>query len=290
METNTAPVTTEAAPTETQTEAPVETQTPAQTALKKKYKLQVDGEEFEEEVDLSDEEGLKKKFQLAAAAKKRMSEASTIKAQALQLINSFKNGDMSILKSHPKGREIAEAFLLSQIEDEMLTQEQKDQRAREAKLKSYEEREAKEEEAKKSQAQLQRENEIAQDFQKTIIEAIGKAGLPKSHELVRRMAGLLQKNLKLGLDLTPDELAQEVKNETTATLKSILKNATGAQLIEMFGPELAKQIRKHDIEVLKGKQAGGTTSRTPAADIPKPEKGYLTTDEWKAELEKRIKS
>lgn len=43
--------------------------------MKKKFQLKVDGEDIEEEVDFSDEEGMKSRLQLARAAKKRMAEA-----------------------------------------------------------------------------------------------------------------------------------------------------------------------------------------------------------------------
>lgn len=289
METNTAPVS-EVSTTETaQPEAKTEVQAPP--SFKEKFKLKVDGEEVEEEVDWNDKATLTKKLQLARAAEKRMGEASKVKTQALQIMKAYESGDMSILKNHPKGREIAEAFLLSQLEDEMLTPEQKTQREREAKLKKYEEKDLKDQEDQKTQAQTKREAELAQGFQKTIIDAIEKTGLPKSPDLVKRMAGLMQKNLKLGLELTAEELAAEVKTDTLSILKSVVGSATGAQLIEMFGPDLAKQIRKHDIETLKSKQVNGFTPKK--TDIPQnetPQKGYMTTDEWKADLERRVKS
>lgn len=293
METTTA---TEAAPatTETTETAPqAETQpTPTQVqAAKERLKLQVDGQEIEKEVDWNDKESLKKELQLAAAAKKRMGEAGSLKNQALQIIKAFESGDHSILAKHPKGREIAEAFLMAQIQEEGLTQAEKDQRAKDKELEEWRNKDKTAKEKEQQAAQAKRETELIQSFQKTIIDAIDKTGLPKSPELVKRMAGLLQKNLKLGLDLTADELAVEVKNETTGMLKAILGNATGAQLIEMFGPEIAKQIRKHDIETLKAKANLPPAGKKPEVVVnEQPKKGYMTPDEWKEEIARRVQS
>jgi hypothetical protein len=289
METNTAPVS-EVSSTETaQPETKAESQAPAQS-FKEKFKLKVDGEEIEEEIDWNDKATLTKKLQLARAAEKRMGEAGSVKAQALQIIKAFESGDISLLQKHPKGREIAEAFLMSQIESEMLTPEQKKAREDETELQRYRREEKERKDGEISAAQAKRESELAQGFQKTIIDAIEKTGLPKSTELVKRMAGLLLKNNKLGLDLTADELAAEVKTETTGLLKSIVGQATGAQLIEMFGPELAKQIRKHDIDNLKAKQFGQPNKSSNPPPPATPAKGFLTTDEWKADLDNRIKN
>lgn len=290
----TTTTTTEATQNQTTETAPAKQNEPAATttqAAKEKLKLLVDGQEIEREIDWNDRESLKKELQLAAAAKKRMGEAGTLKTQAMQIMKAWESGDHSILAKHPKGREIAEAFLMSQIEAESLTPEQKLQKEKDERLKRFEDKEKQEEEGKKSAAQQKRETELIQSFQKTIIDAIDKTGLPKSPDLVKRMAGLLQKNLKLGIDLSPEDLAQEVKSETMGMLKAVMGNATGAQLIEMFGPDLAKQIRKHDIENLKAKANGGFPPKKDELPPPaKPEKGYMTTDEWKADLEKRIQN
>jgi len=62
-------------------EAAAEELTPKQVQeLKKKLKIKVDGEEFEEELDFNDEEGLKRHIQKAKAFDKRAKEFSKYKA------------------------------------------------------------------------------------------------------------------------------------------------------------------------------------------------------------------
>ena len=263
--------------------------TPSQ---KKKLMLKVDGEEFEEEIDFNDEDGLRKKLQLARAAEKRMNEAKTAKAKAFEIIKAFEEDPKNVFKRlGPKGREAAEAFLLEQIQEEMLDPKDKELRD----LKKYkEEMEAERErtKAEKEKAALvEQELRYAQEFQSTIIGALEKTGLPKSPELVKRMASVMAKNLDLGIELTAEELASEVRSEIQGLLKSIVKDADGDHLLGLFGEDIATKIRKSDLRKLQEKQSSVFQSpRATSAPAAKKQEGKpLTIDEWKRQLEERIK-
>lgn len=268
-----------------QAEAP----TPAQ---KKKLMLKVDGEEFEEEIDFNDEDGLRKKLQLARAAEKRMNEAKSAKAKAFEIIKAFEEDPKNIFKRlGPKGREAAEAFLLEQIQEEMLDPKDKELRD----LKKYkEEMEAEREKTKaeKEKAALaEQEARYAQEFQSTIIGALEKSGLPKSPDLVKRMASVMAKNLDLGIELTAEELASEVRSEIQGLLKSIVKDADGDHLLGLFGEDIATKIRKSDLRKLQEKQSAVFQSpKSVSASAPRKQEGRpMSMEEWKKQLEERIK-
>lgn len=286
--------------TETTTEAPQdatvaakESETPQPTPSQlRKYKLKVDGEEFEEEIDLNDESAITTKLQLAAAAKKRMTEAVDQKRKAYEIIKAFEDNPETMLQRlGPKGREIAEKFLLEQIKGEMLSPEEKEMlELREFKKKHTEELEKKKQ-LEEMTAREKQEYQIAQDFQTTIIGALQKTGLPKSPELVKRTAYILKKNLELGLDLTADQLAAEVKMETLGYLKSIVGDADGESLLNLLGTDMAKKIRMYDVQKLKEKQ-GEIFQRQNTKSVSKPreETRPMSVDEWKEEIERRVRS
>lgn len=264
-------------------------QAQSQTAPQiKKFKLKVDGDDFEEEIDLSNEAELVKRFQLAKAAEKRISQSKAEKQKAMEILKAFEDG--TLLKKHPKSRELAEKFLLEQLEDEMLTPEQKEYKQ----LKAFKEQKEREEaESKKAEAEAiakQREQSIAQQFQKTIIDALDKSGLPKTPDLAKRMATIMKKNLDLGLDLTSDDLVAEVKSEANAMLKALVGSASGDQLIALLGEDVAKKIRAYDVQRLKS-QTGTQPKKEPSVKSPKSEDGRpLTLDEWKEQVRQRVKS
>lgn len=278
---------------ETSTELKVE-ETPAQVqANKKKYMLKVDGEDIEEEIDLNDDVGMTKRLQMARAAEKRMKSAATEKQKAFEIIKAFESDPESMLKRlGPKGREIAEKFLLAQIQDDMLTPEEKEFRQLKQENETYKQKEAREKEERAQAEQQKKEYEYAQTFQATIISALEKSGLPKTAVNVKRMASVMSKNLEYGLELTPDDLATEVFNERSEELKAIIKDADGDQLIKMFGEEMANKIRRSDLKKLQERQGQvfQPGKRTNSGSAPGPKsKGYTTMDEWKEQIERNIK-
>ena len=261
-------------------------------SLKERFKLTVDGEEFEEELDWNDKESVKNRLQLAAAAKKRMSEANEAKKKAYEIVSQFEKDPEGMLKRlGPKGREIAEKYLLEQIKEDMLTAEEKDQRAKLTRLEQLEKQEKEREEKAKAEAEAKKEFELAQNYQNTIIQALDKSGLPKSPELVKRMAKIMHINLDYGLVLTPEELSQELKKEVTGLLKSVIGSSDGDQLIALFGEDVAKKIRMSDVKKLKEKQSM-LFSETPNTNQNPPsakENGKpMTMEEWKESINRRI--
>ena len=266
-------------------------ETPTQE-MKRKYKLKVDGQEFEEEIDLNDEEGMKRRLQLSRAADKRMSEAKADKKKAFDIIKAFEEDPESMLKRlGPKGREIAEKYLLSQIQDEMMSKEEKELRDLRRENETFKQAQEREKKDRESQAISKKEHEYAESFQQTIITALNKSGLPKTPELVKRMANVMAKNLEHGLELTPDDLVIEVKNDITALLKSVIGDADGEHLVAMFGEDVANKIRRSDIKKLQERQSQVHQPRTQQRDTQSksqaPQK-KMSLDEWRESL-KNIK-
>lgn len=293
--------------TSTPTSAPVETSVtsesqgsttqetkPLTASQKEKFMLTVDGEEFEDEVDFSDKEGLKKRFQLAAAAKKRMAEASDVKKKAFDIIKGFENEEsfLDMIKKHPKGRDLAEKFLLAQIQDDMLSPEEKEMRMTKAELAKYKEKEAAENAKLEKSAQEKKEAHYAENFQKTIIEALNKSGLPKTPELVKRMASMMQKNLQLGIELDSSDLVAEVKKDITQLVKSIIGDSDGDHLVGLFGDDIAKKIRMADLKKLQEKQAQvfQRPQKSPSANSSnRDDSRPKSIEQWKEELAQKFK-
>jgi hypothetical protein len=267
-------------------------QTPVQKRIEK-FKFKIDGEETEEEVDLDDRENLQKELQLARAAKKRMAEAQDAKRKAFEIAQAFEKDPASILRRlGAKGREAAEMFLLEHLQEEALTPEQKQYRQMQQELDGYRNKDKEAKERSEQERISKLESDQAQHYQSVIIEALEKSDLPKSPENVKRMAFLLRQNLKLGLDLSPEELAQEAKNDVTSYLGSMFKNASAETIIKVFGPEILKKLRQHDIEQFKKTKLGGmrpsSSSKTTSDESVNTKKDYLTPDEWLAETNKRL--
>lgn len=262
--------------------------TPAQVANLKKYKIKVDGNEEEVELDLNDEQTLVRHLQMSKAASKRMNEAAITKKQAEQFINALKTDPVRILTDprimgNEKFQAIAEEFLAKKLQEQMLSPEERKHIEMEERLRKYEESEkkAKEEAEQKQIAQL--EAHYAQQYQKTIIEALQSTSLPKNAFTVKRMAELMQKNIQHGLELEPHHLAQLVKEDYQRELVGLIGGSDADQIIAMFGEDVANKIRKHDLAKLKSKlgpQASGKESPRPKQDVGRK----MRPDEYEAYL------
>lgn len=185
----------------------------------KKFKLKVDGEEFEQEFDLSDEESLKTHFQLSLAAKKRMAEASRQKQEITQILNQLKNDPFSLLKDNrilgeEKLIELSEKMLAERIRQASMTEEEKklyeaDQIISQHKARQEQEKIAKEKEEKEAQV-----NQWRMHYEKMIIEALDSVDKElKTPETVSLMAKYIFENDRDGLGLTPLQIANFIKKE-----------------------------------------------------------------------------
>ena len=286
----TTPAAPEAAATETKAAPTTEQKAvESQQAQLKKFKLKVDGEEFEEEIDLANEGELTKRLQLAKAAEKRIAQAKSEKQKAMEILKAFEEG--TLLKKHPKARELAEQLLVEQLESEMLTPEQRELKELKAYKEQKERAELERQKALEQAEAQQQEAKIAQSFQKTIIEAMDKSGLPKTPDMAKRMAYIMKKNLDLGLNLTPEDLAAEVKSELTGILKALTGSAEGEQLISLFGEDIAKKIRAYDVKKLKeGMLNKSNVKEDKPSKAPRREDGKpMTIEEWKEQVRARAK-
>lgn len=264
-------------------------------AMKERFKYTIDGEDVEEEVDLSDKESLRQRLQLAHAAKKRMLEAKSAKQKAFEVVRQFEEDPGNIFKRlGPKGREAAEKFLLEQINEEMLSPEEKSLRAEREELAQLRAEKARTKEESEKSEMSQQEAKIAEDYQARIIGALEKSNLPKTPELVKRMAKLMQGALDNGLELSADELAAEAKNDKMAELKAIIADADGDQLIALFGEDVANKIRMSDLRKLKEKQQvlfqqGSAKEDAGGSASPSGVRKAMTMDEWRESINRRLK-
>lgn len=279
-------------PEQSETQEQKEEQKQVQAMLKK-FKLKVDGQEIEREYDLNDEASLVKKFQLAEAAQKRMAEAQEAKRKAYELMQMV-DGDLTgFLKKHPKGHEVAEQLLLEKMQQEMMTPEQRQMAELKGQLEKYQ-RAEKEAQEKAEQERIQQlEAKFAQEYQQKIISALEKSGLPKTPEMGKRMAYLLQKNIELGLDLDADDLALAARTEVLGLFGSLTKGADPETLLQLLDKETLKKIDKHRVQELKKKQIGGSPSKslTQSSYKPSPRSSkVMSWDDWQEEVSKRIKS
>lgn len=266
-----------------------EQQTPA--TLKKKFKIKVDGQELEEELDLNDEDTIRRHLQMSKAAQKRMQEAAKERQKAERFIRQLKEDPISVLTNPDLGvnfRDIAEQYLAQQLEAEIMSPEQRKVMEAERIIREKEEQTRKTREAEE-QAQLEQLQEhYAQDYQKKITQALSESGLPKTRNTVKKMAYFLHQNVKFGLDLTPKDLAAMVKEDYIRDIQDLFGSTDGDTLLGILGDDISNKIRKSDLNRIKTKVAPVNSNQAISGQHKEEKKKFVNRDEWRAYLDKKV--
>lgn len=227
-------------------------------AIKKqleKYKLKVDGEEWEQELDLSDHEEVKKHLQLSKVSQKRMQEVAEYKKQVAQFFELLKNDPLRVLSDPKLGlnlKDMANKVLNEEVEDLQKTPEQ---RERDKAIKELEALRKQIDEDKKSKetTEFKRlQEQAAVQLDSDISSALESEGLPKNSErAVRYMAEALMLGLKKGYDLTAKEVAPLIKKQMLAEYRDIIGGLPEEALEDFVGKDIISKIRKRSIKNVK---------------------------------------
>lgn len=216
-------------------------------ALKKKYKLKVDGQEFEEEIDFSNEDDIVKRLQLAKAAQKRMQETTQMK-KALQefLANATSNPEYALEQLGIDPLHFAEERIRREIEEKKKSPEQKEFEKQQKELEDYKKKLEKFQK-EKEQAEMQAlEEKYHRQIEDEIVSAIDKVNdIPKSAYFVKRVSDLMASFIRSGkTDVTANDVVPLVRKQIKQELKDLYGSASEDILEELWGKSNVDRLRK----------------------------------------------
>ncbi len=184
-------------------------------------------------------------------------------------------------------RQLAEEYLTQAIEEDMLPENEKELR-RVRQEKEELERQYKEELTRREQEQMQIAIQQAQqEISNNIIDALENSSLPKSPEVVKRIANYMLIAEQKGINVNPKQVIPLVEEDFRNLNAQILKSLDPTKRISYIGEDLLKQIRQDDLARLKTSQSQSSQS------VPKPRQSAnkkITKEEWRKELAERIKN
>lgn len=251
-----APVATDGAPQVTPTPTPAEV---------RKFMVKVNGADTE-----VDEAELLRGYSHSSAANEKMRAAQEQHKMAEEVLRIFKTDPkLAFSKLGVDAKEFAEKVLSEHLEDSMLTDEQKELK----KLRAWQSEQAKKQDEEKSAqeaaaAESYRE-QVGQELNTHIVNAIQASGLPKNQYTVGRLAYHMEAAVQAGFtDLPVAELIRhilpDVKAEYDADLKSRLMSTPDDQLLDFLGEEVTKRtLKAHLAKVGKGKKDTGQKVQDP---------------------------
>ncbi len=281
-------------------------ETPAEKRARR-LKLKIDGQEEEFDVDAASDEDLALQLQMGRAARKRMQEAAEERKKAQTVQEKFQE-ILALGKEDPAGileglfgvnpHQWAEQLLLQKYQEEQMPEA--DRKAlhlerqlaqRDAELKKIaDERAAQEKAVKDAEAktlQEKYEREQFEAFDKEYAAALSKHSLPKTKETAWLMAQVGKVNLEHGVELSADQMANEVKKRFTAIHQGVVGQLDGAQLLDVLGQDVVRKVLKASLEKV-GKKAPSSPGVSPFAKQPqveepdevKPKRRMLSDRDW----------
>lgn len=250
--------------------------------LKKTLKLKVDGEEFEESIDFSDDEALKKMLQKAKGFDKRAKESATMKSQLEQLVEMLQNDPEGVLERMGMNvDDFAQKRLEKQIENMKKSPEQIEREKMAKELEDLRKEKTKAENERKNAEMERMRNQHAQQIENDISEALdsAKSILPKRNPAVmRRVAEAMYFAATNGYpQVTAKDVLPMVEKQWQEEVNSILNEAPEDVLERMVGKGNLDRYRKAKIS--KKKSAPQTQTAKQVAQDTGPKKSTPKDDE-----------
>lgn len=222
--------------------------------LKKKYALTVNGKNEDFELDLGNDEEIKKHLQKSKAADQKFQEAAEVRKAAMEFIEQLRKNPRRVLSDPNIGidvRKFAEEILNEEIKE---MEKSPEQREKEKLTKELEElkAQAKEREESGKKADFERmQMEQERILETEISSALDIGGMPKTPRTVKAMAEMMMIALENGIDLSPKDIAPLVKNTTLSEFKEVVSSLTDDQLEDFLGKEVLGRLRKKNIAKAK---------------------------------------
>jgi hypothetical protein len=220
----------------------------------KKLKLKVDGKDFEEEVNLDDDDYLTKQLQLAKAAQKRMGEYATLEKQVKAFLEELKSNPRKVLSDPNIGidvKQLAASIIEEEIENSKKTPEQLEREKLQTRLQELEEERKKEKEDFQTKEFDRLQQQAYERYDVQMSQALEKSDLPKSPYIIKKMADYMLMGLTEGLDVTPEDVLPLVREEMQSDLKQMFAVMPDEVIEGIVGKDVFNRIRKKNIT--KGK-------------------------------------
>lgn len=247
----------------------------------RKHKLKVDGQEIE-----VDEEELKRGYAHQKAANKKLQAGLRAQREADNFIKLLKTDPIKALSDPRVGhdvRKLAEEYLASQLEDEMLDPKEKELREYRKKLETYEQKEKREKEEAEKRANDALKAKYAKEYSDQFVDALKKTGLPASKPMVAEMAKYIARAAKINMPMTADEAAKLVKEDMENHYRSLYGEADPETLVKLIGEQGLQKVRGYDTSRLKDPAANLKTPETQGERQKRAQDSKrMTPQEWRA--------
>ena len=239
------------------------------------WTLKVDGEEIA--YDPKDVEQTKTWVQKGMAAQKTWQEAGKIRNQVNKFVEDFKTNPRALLENPVfkiDAVKVAEEILYDKLQEENMSESEKQMRAELRELRAKEQGKLIEEQQRQAQENQRRNEEILQNIQ----DNLKAAGLPVNQDNVDLVATYFNEARDAGQPVEVKDVMDYVKRDFQAKQKEYVNSLGVEQLMEFLGKDTVDKIRQHNVKkvIEKRKAAAPKKVAKPAKKSEKPRIGDLS--------------
>jgi len=226
---------------------------------KKKYNLKVNGKDKDFEIDLSNDDEVRKYLQRAVASDEKFQEAAMTRKQMEYLVDQLRTNPLGVLQHEALGinvKELAQKVMEQELEDLSKSPEQKRIEELEKKLKGKEEREKTLEDEKRQEQMSRLEAQQSQALDDSISAAISNTSLPKSPYTVKRVVDTMINAIEMGYDgVTAEQVMPFVEEQIMAEIQRMFESSPDEVMEKLVSKKRLDGYRK--ARVSKSKEAAG---------------------------------
>lgn len=213
-----------------------------------KYKVKIDGQELE----LPPEE-LIKGYQLNQASQKRFQEASQLKQQAdqqMEMLQFAKSNPIEFFRATGlNAKSFAEQVLLQELEESMLSPEEKELRDLKQWKSNYEMQLAKQQEEQQQAQYSLLEEQTAQELESEILEVLSANNMKPTPKNIARVAEYLLASIddSTGHRMHAKDAIPRLLQEQRQLVQEHISTLSPAEIEQNF-PEFYKSLLKHSAQ------------------------------------------
>jgi hypothetical protein len=182
-------------------------------------------------------------------------------------------------------RELAERYLAQAIEEEMLPESERELKRVRAEKEQLQRQLEEEQKRIQSEQEQQAIQYAQQEITNQIITALDGSTLPKTADVVKRIAQYMYLAEQRGVNVHPKQIIPLVDEDLRNLNAQIIKSMDSNTRINYLGEDVLKQIRQDDLARLKQPINNGASKPQQ-----KPMAKRMTKEEFRKEIANRIKS
>lgn len=221
-----------------------------------------------------------------SAANKLLQEGKAAKKQAETFVQMMKDkGQLfqAIQKLGHDPRQLAEEYLASQLQDEMMDPREREFKEAKLKIKKYEEieKQQKEQEQKKRDDALKAK--FSEDYSNQFVDALKASNIPANKATIAEMAKYIHRAASMNFEMTAAEAAKLVKEDIENAHRNIYGDADAETLVKLLGDQGLQKIRTYDTSRLKDPMANlkTPTEQTELKERVRSTGKRMSAREWR---------